>query len=115
MTVTESLPAVAAARLRAEASRHPYPLLFATVSGARRMRNFPSVRVTQNVESPAVTRNSAAGGGRSVRADCLQLALASASTRLQEVVRRRDLRGNIVVGNIAKPVAAPEGRAKPTM
>jgi predicted nucleotidyltransferase len=39
--VTDQLTATAAERLRAEAARHPYPLVFATVSGAH-LYGFPS-------------------------------------------------------------------------
>ena len=39
--MTDVIPPSAAARLGAEAARHPYPLLFATVSGAH-LYGFPS-------------------------------------------------------------------------
>jgi len=40
-SINDTIPAAAAARLRAEVARHPYPLVFATISGAH-LYGFPS-------------------------------------------------------------------------
>ena len=49
--------------LRAEAARHPYPLLFATVSGAHSTASLPRIRITT-----CAGRTSCPRGKRS---DCL--------------------------------------------